>query len=289
MARKEIDVTPQRKTRTAVVRAPRTDVGAAGDWRSELSKYAAKTIKMEESTQSSNRISTKGGRLTYHDTPLRDNKMTVIILSALVENVYYDQPFDQDNPRSPVCFAFSDDGDNMAPHEKAKEPQNETCDGCPRNEWGSADRGRGKACKNVRRLALLSCEDATPKAIEDGEIATLEVSVTSVKGYSGYVKQLALSGMPSWAWQTVVGLERDDGDTYSHLTFMAADRKPMSEKLYPLILKRVKEAEKMIDAPYLFQENAEQPKRGKTRAAPPNRGRTPAAKPPVKGKRTKKF
>lgn len=286
MARKQaetIDVAPTRKgkTSTAVVAAPksrRTEVATPGDWRAEMAKYAQKTIKMEESTQTSNRISTKGGRLTYHDTQLRDNQMTVIILAALVENVYYERPFDPDNPSSPDCFAFSEDGEDMAPHEKAHEPQHETCKGCPHDEWGSADRGRGKKCKNQRRLAVLSCEEATPKMIEEGEIAMLEVSVTAVKGYSAYAKQLALSGLAPWAWQTTISLVQSPGDTYFHLEFQSTDRKPISEKLYSLILKRVKEAEKMIDAPYVFQEPSERAPargRGKTReaAAPAKRGK----------------
>lgn len=272
-----IDVTPVKattKTAPAAVPLKRLpavrktnggEVTKAGDWKAELARYAAKTVKMEESTQSSTRISTKGGVLKYHDTPLKDNQVTCIILAGLIENAYYDGPYDPNNPKAPVCFAFSEDGDGMAPHEKAHDPQHETCDGCPRNEWGSASVGRGKACKNIRRLGLLSCDEVSMSGIEDGEIATLEVSVTSVKSYSGYVKQLALNGSAPWAWQTVITLDREPGKEYSNLSFQSADRKPIPEKYYPAILARVKEAEKLIDQPYIYMEQAvQQPvRRGK--------------------------
>lgn len=252
---------------TAVVPAKKNEVGAAGDWRAELAQYAQKTVKMEESTQTGNRISTKGGRLSYHDTPLKNNEMTVVILAALVENVYYSGPYDADNPSSPICFAFSDDGEDMAPHEKAHEKQNDTCQGCPHDEWGTSNTGKGKACKNVRRLAVISMDDVSEDAILSGEIATLNVPVMSVKGYSAYVKELALSaGLPPFAWQTRIFLEPDSKSQF-RVCFQAVDRKPIPEKFYPAILKRVKEAEKMLDVPYVFVEAPEPRAKAGKRAA----------------------
>lgn len=242
---------------TAVVPAKRNEVGAASDWRSELAQYAQKTVKMEEATQSGNRISTRGGRLSYHDTPLKNNEMTVLILSAMIENVYYEGKFDPDSPASPVCFAFSTDGEGMAPHEKAHSPQNDTCAGCPHDEWGSSETGKGKACKNVRRLAVIPMDDVSEDAILTGEIATLNVPVMSVRGYSAYVKELALSaGLPPFAWQTRIFLEPDPKSQF-RVCFQAVDRKPVPEKFFPAILKRVKEAEKMLDVPYVFVEPPE--------------------------------
>jgi len=261
-------------TAVAVVPKRGKQVAAAGDWRQELAKYAAKTVKMEESVQTGNRISTRGGKLAYHGVPLRDNKVTVIVLAALIENAYYEGPYDPDNPRAPSCFAFSEDGENMEPHDKSHDKQSEACDGCPHNEWGSADRGRGKACKNIRRLALLSCENVTAQAVEEGEIATLSVSVTSVKGWSAYARALALNGAAPWAWQTEISLERPEGKDFSNLFFQSADRKAIPDKFYPAILKRVHEAEKLLEQPYVYIEAPPPVARG--------RGKVAAAKVPAK-------
>ena len=248
---------------TEVAVAKKTSVGAPSDWRAELSQYAAKTVKMEESMQTGNRISTRGGRLSYHDTPLKNNEMTVIVLAALIENVYYPGKFDPDKPASPICFAFSTDGEEMAPHEKAHEPQNGTCAGCPHDEWGSSDTGKGKACKNGRRIAVMAMEDVSVDAIDHGEIAQLNIPVMSVRGYSAYVKDLAMSaGLPAFAWQTRIWLEADPKSQF-RVCFQAVDKKPIPEKFYPAILRRVKEAEKLIDQPYVFVEQTEAPAKKK--------------------------
>lgn len=228
-------------------------VGEAYDWRKEVASYAAKTLKMEESVQAGNKISTRGGVLSYKQTPLKDNELHCIIVAALIENAYYEGAFDPDNPRAPVCFAFSTDGEDMAPHEKSHDPQHETCAGCPQNEFGSADKGRGKACKNVRRIAVLPLTAPfTAADVEEAEIATLNIPVMSVKGYSGYVKDLALkSNLPPWAWQTRIWCQPDPKSQY-RVCFESADRKPLPDKLYNAIIARVKEAEKLLDTPYVY-------------------------------------
>lgn len=229
------------------------------DWREEMAKAAAKTIKQEESVATGNRISTRGGKLTYHGTQLKDNKMHCIVLASLIENAYYPGRFDPDNPQSPVCFAFSVDGEDMEPHEKSHDKQSDGCADCPHNEWGSSDTGRGKACKNVRRLALLAFDNGDAASIEAGDIAILSVSVTSVKNWSGYAKQLAMSGMAPWGVQTLVTLDRDESSTYSKLHFESEGK--INDKLYPAILKKVREAEQMLDQPYVFIEQPERPAR----------------------------
>jgi len=249
-----IDAEPSNGSKSRAV-APRktTALAETYDWRKEVAAYAAKTVKMEESVQAGNRISTKGGVLTYKQTPLKDNELHGIILCALIENAYYPGKYNPDAPTAPVCFAFSEDGEEMAPHEKSHEPQHETCHGCPHNEFGSADTGRGKACKNSRRLAILPLQAPfTVKDVEEAEIATIGVPVMSVKGYSLYVKDLAIkSNLPSWAWQSRLWCTPDAKSQY-RLCFESSDRKPLPDKLYNAILARVKEAERILDEPYVY-------------------------------------
>jgi hypothetical protein len=258
----------KKKPGMSVALAKGTAVGEEKDWRNELAGYAAKTIKMEESTQSGNRISTQGGRLSYHNTPLKGNEMTVLLLSALVENAYYEGPYEADNPRAPVCFAFSEDGEDMQPHDKAHDKQSEKCEGCPNAVWGSSSTGKGKACKNIRRVAVIPMPEVSLDAIEAAEIATLSIPVMSVKGYSAYVKELALnSNLPPFTWQTRVWLEPDAKSQF-RVCFEAVERRPLAEKFYPAILRRVREAEKVIEQPYVYIEPAaEEPKKGAAKKA----------------------
>jgi len=161
-------------------------------WDEELAKRAEVAKKMEEnSLGAGNSISTKGGILSYHDNVIPGNKLNAIILGSVFLNTYYTEGFDPDNPSSPVCYAMQAETEKgMAPHEKSTEKQHETCQGCPQNVFGTADKGRGKACQNRRRLALIT-EDSLESGISDAQVAQLLVPVTSVRDYAKFTTDIA--------------------------------------------------------------------------------------------------
>lgn len=153
-------------------------------------------------------ISTKGGVFTV-DGEVAGEELDVVILGFTLENAYYTAGYDPDNPSNPVCFAFGDNAKTMAPiPEDVEELQNEKCKGCPQNEFGSADTGRGKACKNQAKLLVLDPDDLDD--LENAEPRTLKVSVTSVAHLSEYVKTLEDKfKRPPLAFVTSVKLVRD--------------------------------------------------------------------------------
>lgn len=166
-------------------------------WDEELAAMAEMAAGTEAAATLGNWLSVRQGIMSYQGNDIPGSKLACVIPAAVFENAYYKEAFDPENPKQPVCFSFSENGQDMVPHEKSKEPQNAQCgepgkEGCcPQNEWGSADRGRGRACKNIRRLALIEVsETETPDGIEKANAAFLKVPVTSVKGWSGYVQQL---------------------------------------------------------------------------------------------------
>lgn len=156
-------------------------------WDEELAKFA-KQAEQEEPL-GGNFISTRGGRLQYGGSEIPGNKMNVVIVNYVKENHYYEDRFDADNPASPVCFAFADEDGEMKPHADAIKPQCVTCAQCPKNQFGSADQGKGKGCKNIRRLGLFT-EDGLDDVVA-AEIAVLKIPVTSVKGWRTYISQIA--------------------------------------------------------------------------------------------------
>jgi hypothetical protein len=93
----------------------------------------------------------------------------------------------------------------MAPHLTVVQngtAQSKLCKDCPKNEWGSAEKGAGKACGNRRRLALLTAGKLDEKtgaftAITDPDhytssaVGYLKIPPTSIAGYANFVKQLA--------------------------------------------------------------------------------------------------
>ena len=84
--------------------------------------------------------------------------MGVVILDSILENIHYDGEYDSDNVQGPDCFAFGRSDEEMAPHEAvitAGTQVHDNCVDCPSNEWGSAEKGKGKDCRNTRRIAMI--------------------------------------------------------------------------------------------------------------------------------------
>lgn len=252
-------------------------------WDEELAKQAETAAAMEANAGGGQFFSVKGGLLTWNDAPLPGNKMGVIILDSILENVFYEGKYDPDNPSGPSCFAFGRDEKDMTPHQvavDAKTAQEGPCLGCPMNEWGSADTGKGKACRNTRRLAMIPAGtfNAAGKfePIEDLEhfantaVGFMKLPVTSVKGYAGFVKQVAGAlKRPPHGIITKVSV-MPDPKTQFKVVFEAMSN--VENDVMGAIMKRRDETMAIIDFPYQPFEEAPKPA-PKGRGAAPRRGK----------------
>lgn len=231
----------------------------------ELAKFAQAGAAIEAPT--SNFISTRGGRLSYQGNEIPGNKMNVIIVASMMENHYYTDRFDPDNLTSPKCFAFSEDGTDMAPHELSAEKQSETCATCPHNVFGSADVGRGKACKNIRKLGIIT-EDGLDD-VSAAELAVLKIPVTSVKEWGAYVNSLnANFSLPPFAVVTEVSVVPDPKFQF-RIKFKLVGKITDSDSIKALIARRPAVLQE-LSRPYQPATEEEQPQ-------PSRKG--PAAKP----------
>lgn len=159
-------------------------------------------------------LSIKGGILSVGGEVMPGNQICVIILDSVRENTYFTAKYDPDAAASPTCYAFGRTDEEMAPHHTMQVapdyfiPQAESCTGCPHAEWGSSDTGRGKACQNRRRLALIPAgyyqakrgsrdfdlEIFTdPEHYASAEMAFLKLPVLSVKNYAAFVNEASAS------------------------------------------------------------------------------------------------
>ena len=282
-------------TKKAVSEAPSTEVAevkkpatAIVRWEDELAKQAEAAAAQESSTSVGAFFSTKSGVLSFNDQPMPNNEMAVIILDSVFENVLYEGRYDPDNPTPPTCFAFGRD-DSIKPHEtvfEAGQNQSDKCKGCEHNEWGSAEVGRGKACSNKRRLALIPAghfdragnftmiEDDTH--YQTAGLAFLKLPVTSVQGFAAYVKQISGAlKRPPHGMLTRIKLVPDPKSQFK-MTFEALDKVP--DHLMPIVMGRHHEAVESIEVPYSLELREEEaPKQ--TRGKPPVK-----SKPAVKGR-----
>ena len=169
--------------------APKEAPGTAvASWQEELAKQTVAIAQVEKPT--GNWISFKGGVMSMNATPFKDNKVKVVVLHSIFENQLYDGPYNPNNQQPPICYAFGEDDKSLKPHPDSAKPQNPDCETCRHNEWGSdPGGGKGKACKNVRRLALISADDL--EKVEKAEVALAKLPVMSVKNWSTFASQIA--------------------------------------------------------------------------------------------------
>ena len=252
----------QPKTKAVAVRTAKTDVGAVSDWEEQLKKYAQRSQKVAEATGAGgNWLTFKGGRLAYRGSELKDNAVELVVLDEVLENLYYEGRFDPDNPATPVCFAFAREVGELQPHDTAPDPQHETCKGCSQNAFGSSDTGKGKACKNVVRLAAIAWGDGSREQIESCELAFAKLPVTSVRNWTQYTKSL-LDKTGSGPQRVVTRMSVEpNSKTQFQVTFELVEQ--VDRKLMPAVMARVIEADKEIipAQPYQPIEREEAPKK----------------------------
>lgn len=171
------------------------------DFRKTLGKYADQSAEAAQHSAPWAFIRTAGGRFTYQEEALPDT-VQVLIVGVSRSNESYAGDYDPDELAPPTCFAVGYKEKELAPPADLESKVSEVCKGCPNNEFGSASRGRGKACRNQIRLAVLPINDrldAEGLTKEDGAI--IRVPPTSLPNFTKYVKKLeALGHLP----QTVV-------------------------------------------------------------------------------------
>lgn len=235
------------------------------NYKEKLREQAEKAVQQEQ-VSGGTMLSTRGGILTYGEETLPGNQACVIILDSVKENTFYDSKFDPDNPAAPICYAFGRGPageDEMAPDPSMQvdlsyfQPQAEACATCPQNEWGSADKGRGKACQNRRRLALIPAgyyeqkrgsRDLTlqlfdkPDDFKTADIAHIKLPVLSVKNYGDYLSQLLqTTQLPAHGVVTRMYLEPDAKSQFK-VCFEFLEEVP--EHLLEVIMAKHDEAER---------------------------------------------
>lgn len=222
--------------------------GLGQDWLDKLAQAAKEQAATEKPT--GNFFSTKGGTLSWNNMALPGNKMEVIVLASAHENIYYGAAFDAVNPASPLCYAYSLSGLGMTPHSEVEQQQSPTCASCRQAKWGSGDRGKGTACKPIRRLALLPASAAASiDAVEKATVGLLRVPITSVANWVAYVGALANRQLPTFAVVCEIAVI-PDAKTMFKIAFTPKQPIEDTTVLNALMLRKPME-EVAMQAPYM--------------------------------------
>lgn len=228
-------------------------------WEEQMKLAAKRQAQQEKPVGGMKAISTRGGILSIDKKPVKGNELLAVVVGAVHAFEWYaDLEYDPEKPLTPPCYAlgdnsFDDPEDHMAPHKEAEDKQTDgLCKNCPQNEWGSATKGRGKACKNVRKLALFTADALeSPEALLEAEMRTLKVPVMSVANWAKYVRDKCTEELDRPYWGTVVRIfPTPDPKSQFRINFEFEELVTFDGKLYEAMQKRLAEAEKALTQPY---------------------------------------
>jgi len=154
-----------------------------------------------------NTIGIRNSKFTYKQE-LIGRTINVVIADFVHAQTWYLEKFDPENPSPPTCHALSVSGDEMQPLASSPDKQADFCDGCEKNAWGSADVGRGKACGQQYKAAVLAAGPG--ETLASCDMAILTIPPTSLKNFDAYVKSVAKShGRPPYAVITHLSFDED--------------------------------------------------------------------------------
>jgi len=220
--------------------------GKLADWQQEAMQEAKDVAARE--VVSGQRISFKGGQIRIGDEPVPGDKLAVVVADFCCGKAWYEYGYQEGVAQTPACYGFSYDEKTLAPHPQAPKPQATSCATCPHNKMGTAEQGKGKACKDERRLAVISATSVDDASHTD--VFTASVSPTSIRIWGNYVKYLKEQGKVPWSTVTEISLHPVKGKAYKEIHFTPLDG--MTGEAYKAIKERQAQGtiKELLMAPY---------------------------------------
>lgn len=220
------------------------------DWASQMAAMANAEARQEQPEVGT--FSFKAGILSYMGTQIPGGKIQIVVLGCDYENRYFPEEFDADNIQSPLCWAFSPDGLNMAPDvELVTQPQSADCASCDYSQWDSDPKGRGgKACKSVRRFICIPATETDN--IPGAHFGIGTISTTNAKYWSGFVNKVAATlKVPSWGVVCELSCQPDQR-TIVRLGFEVVE--PLPEQMFAALIEKRLKALEILRKPYAKRE-----------------------------------
>lgn len=135
--------------------------------------------------------------------------ISCIILDMNRANAYWEAEF-TGGGTPPDCFSI----DGVSPDHSCDKLQAQSCPECEQNKFGTDRKGRGKACKNMKRVHV----------IMEGEMLPYRLTLppSSIKSVDTYVSLLTSGGTPYQLMRTRISLKQaanNDGIEYAEAVF----------------------------------------------------------------------
>ncbi len=169
-----------------------------------------------------------------------NNKADIRVLAAIGERAYYEGEYDADTAQVPVCYALDSD----EPHEQSSAPQSDKCETCEHNKWGSASRGRGKACREGARVIFMSSN----LDIANAPMITAKIPVTSLKSVTALTSRCSDAGKLTGEFVTEIKVV-EDKKTFFKVFFELKEIKQVEGGM-PALLQKQNKAYQLAMEPY---------------------------------------
>lgn len=206
---------------------------------------------------------TQDKKFKFPDGRVSSDPFRAVIVDFVSGNFFWPSAFNAKAIVPPDCFALGTDPKDLFPSENSPKMQSKDgCNNCPNNQFGSD--GDGKACKNMRLIALLP-----PDADADTPFSVMNVSPTALRPFDGYIAKLAGTfGKPPAAFVTEIGF--DSKLDYASLRF--GNPEPVDDDKLGVFMRRQTEAVKrLLTEPDISAYETRQAKPARGQAKPARR------------------
>lgn len=203
-------------------------------------------------------FSFRGGRISLNGMGL-GNPVPVVILGAINERAYYEGKFVPGSGQTPGCYAYDDSG---VPAAEAPNPVADNCEECPMNQFGTAENGRGKACKEGVKFATIDAGvlQGGAEGVAKANVVQARVSVLNSRKFKAYTNALGNKKLAPAEVVTHLTCEPDEVAQYS-LSYIA-DATIEDPELLDAISARFEEVDELLHEPYPPSREQSQPAKG---------------------------
>lgn len=199
--------------------------------RAELARTAGSFEK-----PTAQRITTTNKKFTLPNGVATNKPINLVILDYRNARTLYAAAYNPNNPQPPQCYAFGKVIDDLVPSDSVPNPVHTDCTTCPKNQWGSDPTGgKGKACKNSVRLAVVPADLGGEKSVAETDVYALDVTPTGLRNWNGLVSRLEMAGKHVMEVVTEVAFNPDAA--YPTLMFAEQDAHEQDERVWMLFEK----------------------------------------------------
>ncbi len=148
------------------------------------------------------------------DGPRGSIDVVIVKANPNLSKTWYEQGWDENNNNPPDCASAN----GIVPDQGVPKKQSEACANCPRNAWGSDPKGgKGKACGDHRRLAVVPKDDLRNEAL--GGPLLLRCPAASLQDMAAFDSRYKGMGYPYYSMAIKIGF--DPQESYPKFTFAA--------------------------------------------------------------------